>query len=100
MKKVDKSVADAYFKARTLSIVIYLAIGLLVSFGIVLNVDAFTGIKFMGFPFHYYMGAQGSILIFIALLFINAVVADKIYRKFGIDESQNERIGAGKAVDH
>lgn len=100
MKKIDKSIADAYFKARTWSIVIYLAIGLLVSFGIVFNVNAFTGFTFNGFPFHYYMGAQGSILIFIALLFINAIVADKIDKKFGIDESQNERIGSGSAQDH
>lgn len=100
MKKIDKSVADAYFKARTRNIIIYLAIGFLVSFGVVFGIDGLQGITIMGMPFHYFMAAQGAIIIFIILLFINAIVSDSIDRNFGIDEKKNEAIGAGKALDH
>jgi putative solute:sodium symporter small subunit len=100
MRKIDKSVADAYFKKRTRNILIFLLIGFVVSFGVVFFVDSARELTFNGFPLHYYMGAQGSIVIFIALLFINAIVSDKIDRDFGIDESQNKAISSGKVLDH
>ncbi|WP_102348267.1 DUF4212 domain-containing protein [Bacillus sp. Marseille-P3661] len=100
MKKIDKSVADAYFKARTRSIIIYLAIGFLVSFGVVIGIGAFQGFKFNGMPFHYFMAAQGAVVTFIILLFVNAIVSDRIDRKFGIDEKRNETLSAGKTIDH
>lgn len=100
MKKIDKSIADAYFKARTTAIMIYLAIGLLVSYGVVLTINEFRDFTILGAPAHYYMGAQGAIVIFIILLFINAVVSDKIDKKYGIDEKKNEAIGGGKVHDH
>jgi uncharacterized membrane protein len=46
------------------------------------------------------MGAQGAIIIFIILLFINAKVSDSIDKKYGIDESKNESLSYGKTLDH
>ncbi|WP_246944386.1 DUF4212 domain-containing protein [Bacillus pinisoli] len=100
MKKIDKSVADAYFREKTRNIIIYLIIWFIVSFGVVLFAEPLSNFTFLGFPFHYYMGAQGSILTFIILLFVNAKVSDKIDQKYGIDEAQNEMLSAGKSLDH
>lgn len=100
MKKIEKSVADAYFRARTTMIIIYLTIGVIVSYGVVLFAEPLSQITFNGFPLHYYMGAQGAILTFIILLFINAIVSDKIDKKYGIDAKRNESISAGKTYDH
>ncbi|HZH60378.1 MAG TPA: DUF4212 domain-containing protein [Metabacillus sp.] len=100
MKKIDKKVADAYFKERTRNIVIYLIIGGLSSFGVVLFAEFFSGFTINGFPFHYFMGAQGAVVVFILLLFINAKVSDSIDRKYGIDESKNEQLSAGKTLEH
>ncbi|KGX91917.1 membrane protein [Pontibacillus halophilus JSM 076056 = DSM 19796] len=100
MKKVDKKMADAYFRARTLSITIYLIIWFVVSFGVVLFAEPLSSITFNGIPLHYYMGAQGAILTFILLLFINAIVSDRIDKRFGIDEKRNEAISSGKTLDH
>ncbi|WP_017756573.1 DUF4212 domain-containing protein [Calidifontibacillus oryziterrae] len=100
MKKIDKSIADAYFKARTRNIIIYLAIGFIASFVIVASAEAFAGMTFNGMPFHYFMGAQGAVLTFVLLLFINAIVSDKIDKKFGIDEKRNEALSNGKTVEH
>lgn len=84
MRKIEKKDADAYFRLRTTLIVIYLLIGFLVSFGVVIFARELSGFTINGFPFHYFMGAQGSILTFILLLFINAIVSDRIDKKFGI----------------
>ncbi|MFG6119634.1 DUF4212 domain-containing protein [Thalassobacillus sp. B23F22_16] len=100
MKKIEKNVADGYFRARTTMIVIYLAIGFLVSYGVVLFAEPLSTITFNHFPLHYYMGAQGAVLTFIILLFVNAVVSDKIDKKYGIDAKKNESISAGKTLDH
>lgn len=100
MKKIDKKVADAYFRTRTTLIIIYLIIGFTVSFGVVLFAEPLSDITFNGFPLHYYMGAQGAVLTFIILLFANAIISDRVDKKFGIDEARNESIGSGKTVDH
>ncbi|MDQ0233235.1 DUF4212 domain-containing protein [Metabacillus malikii] len=100
MKKIDKSIADAYFKERTRNVVIFLIIGFLASFGVVLFAEPLSGFTINGFPFHYFMGAQGAVVVFILLLFVNAKVSDAIDRKYGIDESKNEQLSAGKTLDH
>ena len=78
----------------------YLVIWLVSSFGVVLFAENLSTITFNGFPFHYFMGAQGSIVIFIILLYVNAKVSDGIDKKYGIDESKNEQISYGKTLDH
>ncbi|WP_374723655.1 DUF4212 domain-containing protein [Calidifontibacillus erzurumensis] len=100
MKKIDKSIADAYFKERTRHIVIYLLIGFIVSFVVVAFAEAFSTFNVLGMPFHYWAGAQGAVVTFVVLLFINAYVSDKIDQKYGIDEKRNEQLSAGKTLDH
>lgn len=100
MKKISKEKADAYFRERTRNIVIYLIIWFTVSFGVVAFAESLSTITFNGFPFHYYMGAQGAVVTFIILLFVNAVVSDRIDQKYGINEKVNEQLSSGKTLDH
>lgn len=100
MKKIDKSVADAYFNTRKRHIMIYLSIWAIVSFGVVVFAESLSGFTVNRMPFHYFMGAQGAIIVFIILLFVNAVVSDKVDKEYGIDETENKRLSAGKSLDH
>ncbi|WP_027954820.1 DUF4212 domain-containing protein [Halobacillus kuroshimensis] len=84
MKKMDPKQAKAYFRLRTTLIMIYLGIGVLVSFGIVLFAESLSSFTVMGIPLPYYMGSQGAILTFIVLLFFNAVISDYVDEKFGL----------------
>lgn len=43
-------------------------------------------IPILGFPLGFYMAAQGSLIAFVALLFIFAKQQDKIDREFGMAE--------------
>ncbi|WP_240376136.1 DUF4212 domain-containing protein [Bacillus piscicola] len=99
MKKVDKEVAEAYFRARTRMIVIFLIIGFLVSFGVVAFAEFFSQFTFLGVEFHYYMGSQGAVVIFIICLFLNAIFSDKIDRKFGIDDKVSVTISNSKNIE-
>lgn len=99
MRKIDKSIADSYFRTKNRNMIIYFIIWFLVSFGVVATAEIWS-FSFNGFPFHYFMGAQGAVVTFIVLLFINAKLGDKIDKKFGIDESINEQLSNGKTLDH
>lgn len=100
MKKIDKSVADAYFREKTRNMIIYFIIWFLVSFGAVMIAEPLSEISIGGFPFHYFMGAQGAVVTFIILLFVNAKLSDGIDRKYGIDEEKNIKLSEGKSLDH
>ncbi|WP_347862363.1 sodium/substrate symporter small subunit [Salimicrobium sp. PL1-032A] len=93
MRKIDKKTADAYFRTRTTLIIIYLAIGFSVSYGVVFFAEPLSSITFLNMPLHYYMGAQGAVLTFIFLLFANAIISDIVDKKFGLldfDHKGNE----------
>ena len=47
---------------------------------------ALNQVSFLGFPFGYYMAAQGSLIIFVVMLFLFAKQQDKIDREFGFAE--------------
>lgn len=100
MKKVDKKVADAYFREKNLYMIAYFTIWFLVSFVVVAFADSLTEIKFLGFPFHYFMGAIGALFTFIVLLFVNAIAGDRIDKKYGIDDATNKEIGSKNMVEH
>jgi putative solute:sodium symporter small subunit len=97
---MDKAVADRYFREKTRNMIIYFAIWFLVSYGVVLFAEPLSKFTINGFPFHYFMAAQGAVITFIILLFVNAKVSDSIDKKYGIDEEKNEQISSGKVLDH
>ena len=99
MRKVNKKDAERYFKLRTTMIISFLVIAVLVSFGVASFAEFFSQFSFMGMPLHYYMGAQGAVVTFIVLLFLNAIISDRLDVKFGIDDKENERIVGGKSFD-
>ncbi|TLS35808.1 DUF4212 domain-containing protein [Pseudalkalibacillus caeni] len=84
MKKIDKAVADAYFKERIRLIGILLVIWFIVSYVMVFFAESLAQYSFNGFPLHYFMGAQGSVATFIVLLFVNAAISDRIDEKYGL----------------
>ncbi|MEG9296078.1 sodium/substrate symporter small subunit [Mangrovibacillus sp. Mu-81] len=100
MKKIDRAMADQYFKEKNRFMALYLVIWFISSFVVVFFAESLSAITINGFPVHYFMGAQGSILIFIILLYVNAIVSDRIDRKYGIDESKNVQVSVGKTLDH
>jgi putative solute:sodium symporter small subunit len=100
VKKIDKEKADRYFREKNRNMIIYFIIWFIVSFGVVMFAEPLSEFSINGFPFHYFMGAQGAVITFIILLFVNAKLGDRIDKKYGIDEDKNEQISSGKVLDH
>lgn len=66
----------------------YIAIGIWVFFSFIIHMFAgqLNAIKILGFPLGFYMAAQGSLIVFVALLFWFARAQDDIDRKHGFAE--------------
>ena len=79
--------AQQYWKANLNLIIISLVIWFVVSFGFgILFADALNGIKIAGYKLGFWFAQQGSMYIFVALIFIYAANMNKLDRKFNVHE--------------
>ncbi len=83
MKKDDK----AYWKATLRLLGIILAIWVFVSLGLsIILAPILNNFSLGGYPLGFWFAQQGSIYIFIALIFIYAHLMGKIDRKYDVHE--------------
>lgn len=80
---MDEDQRRAYWRANTTLIRNLLIVWALVSlvFSILL-VQPLNTIRFFGVPFGFWMAQQGSILVFVVLIFTYAFQMDKLDRKY------------------
>jgi putative solute:sodium symporter small subunit len=79
--------SEGYWKATLGLLTQVLIIWFLVSFGAgILFADWFNAIKLGGYPLGFWFAQQGSIYVFIALIFYYAWKMDGIDRKFNVHE--------------
>lgn len=87
-QKVNRQPADnqyrqAYWRANTRLIRNLLIVWAFISLGCsILLVQPLNTLRFGGLPLGFWMAQQGSIVIFVILIFIYAIQMDKIDRKF------------------
>ncbi|WP_417722065.1 DUF4212 domain-containing protein [Salipiger sp.] len=82
----DKS-GEAYWKANIRLILISLVIWALCSFGFgILLRPAISGIAVGGTDLGFWFAQQGSILVFLALIFFYAWRMNRLDKEFGVDE--------------
>lgn len=78
---------DAYWKANISLMVKLLIVWFVVSFGCgILLVDVLNGIQIGGYKLGFWFAQQGSIYVFVALIFIYAKKMAALDRKFGVEE--------------
>lgn len=77
----------AYWKENLRYLTILLSIWFLVSyvFGIFL-VDQLNTIKFFGFKLGFWFAQQGSIYVFVILIFVYVKLMNKLDKKYGVNE--------------
>ena len=80
-----------YWKANIRLMLVLLAIWFTVSFGFgILLVDQLNQIPFFGFKFGFWWAQQGSIYVFIGLIFFYTYKMKKIDRQFGVSDDDDE----------
>jgi putative solute:sodium symporter small subunit len=77
--------AQHWVKTRNLTYVI-LVLWAIFSFVLPWNAHALNSIKFIGFPLGFYFTAQGSLIAFVLLIWVQNLFQDKIDDEFGMGE--------------
>ncbi|MEM1104222.1 MAG: DUF4212 domain-containing protein [Pseudomonadota bacterium] len=84
---MTEDVAKSYWAENIKLLTALLAVWFTVSFGAgILFVDALNQIEVGGFKLGFWFAQQGSIYVFVALIFIYAVRMHQIERRFGVDD--------------
>jgi putative solute:sodium symporter small subunit len=81
-----KTRAAAYWKENSRLIMTLLAIWFVVAYIPPLFIDQLNQIVIGGFPFGYYMGSQGSLIVFVVLIFYYAFAMNKMDAKYGLKD--------------
>jgi putative solute:sodium symporter small subunit len=77
----------AYWRRNLLYIVSLLTVWAAVSYGAaILLADALDAVKLGGFPLGFWFANQGSIVAFVALIFVYVKLMNDLDRKFGVYE--------------
>ncbi len=78
---------NEYWKRNLRYLAILLGIWFFVSYGCsILFVDALNNIKIGGFKLGFWFAQQGSIYVFVILIFIYVYLMNKLDKEFGVDE--------------
>lgn len=87
MKFKSESDAKAYWKENVNLMAKLLVIWFVVSFGCgILLVDVLNEFRFGGYKLGFWFAQQGSIYIFVALIFVYARKMNSLDRKYGVHE--------------
>jgi len=81
----DEKRTQHWAKTRNLTIVI-LILWAFFAFVLPWNAHALNSIKFIGFPLGFYFTAQGSLIAFVVLIWVQNMFQDKIDDEFGMGE--------------
>lgn len=74
---------------RTLRVTsILLAIWFIVTYVIGWFAKPLSSITFLGFPLPFYMGAQGSLIIYVLIIWYYARYMNNLDREFGVAEAE------------
>lgn len=72
---------------RTLRVTaILLSIWFVVTYVVIFYAVELNAITFLGFPFAFYMGAQGSLIVYVVLIVFYAWYMNRLDREFGVAE--------------
>ena len=79
--------ATAYWKQNLKYLVILLSIWFIVSYGFgIILVDELNAIRMGGFKLGFWFAQQGSIYVFVILIFVYVRLMNKLDKKYGFDE--------------
>ncbi len=76
-----------YWRANLRYLVILLALWFIFGLGAsVLWTDLLNGVKIAGFPLGFWFSMQGSVIVFVILLFVYMYLMNRLDEKYGMEE--------------
>ena len=97
----DQARERAYWRANLKLSAVLLAIWFLVSFGFgIILVEPLNRITFFGFKLGFWWAQQGSIYVFIVLIFVYAAAMKRLDRKYDVHEESAGPDGVAAGAAH
>ncbi|RJR19282.1 MAG: DUF4212 domain-containing protein [Nitrospiraceae bacterium] len=87
---MDKLKLEAYWNENKKLTWITMIIWFVVSYVAAFFAAELNSITILGFPLGYYMGAQGSLIVFVVLIFNYAAKMNKLDRKYDVEEEEEK----------
>ena len=85
--------ASAYWRANMKLLCALLSIWFLCSFGLgILWADWLDQFRLFGFKLGFWFSQQGSIYVFVILIFVYAGAANRLDHKYGVDEDADHYV--------
>jgi len=85
--KMNQEAANAYWKENIATILKLLAIWFIVSFGCgIIFMEELNAIEFGGYKLGFWFAQQGSMYIFVILIFVYAKLMERIEEKYDVNE--------------
>jgi putative solute:sodium symporter small subunit len=88
LKGLDKEKLKAYWTYNVRLTTIIMIIWFVVTYVAIFFSPQLNNIVIAGFPFGYYMGAQGSLIIFVILIFWYAFKMNAADKEYGVEEEE------------
>jgi putative solute:sodium symporter small subunit len=84
---MNQEAANAYWKENIATILKLLAIWFIVSFGCgIIFMEELNAIEFGGYKLGFWFAQQGSMYIFVILIFVYAKLMERIEEKYDVNE--------------
>jgi len=84
---IDQKKAKAYWKENLRYVLTLLVVWFLVSYGAgIIFKDALNSIKIGGFKLGFWFAQQGSMYVFVILIFVYVRLMNKLDKKYGFDK--------------
>ena len=95
---VSKTQRQAYWRENLIIVAVLLSIWFVVSFGMsIVFVDALNDIRIGGFRFGFWMAQQGSLYVFVVLIFVYVWLMNRLDRSYGVEEQGDDANTKGAA---
>ncbi|OGW37454.1 MAG: hypothetical protein A2X58_09645 [Nitrospirae bacterium GWC2_56_14] len=85
---LDKEKLKQYWAANVRLTSVVMAIWFIVTYVAIFFTPELNNIVIAGFPLGYYMGAQGSLIVFVILIFVYAFKMNANDKKYGVEEEE------------
>ena len=88
---MDAQQRQEYWRSNLKIMAILLTVWALVSYGAgIVFVEPLNSVSFLGVPLGFWFAQQGSIVTFVILIFIYVRYMDRLDRKYGVEEYEQE----------
>lgn len=88
MEQTDRKYKE-YWHRNLVVTGVLLFVWFVVTFVVSFYAHELNSVVIFGFPLGFYMGAQGSLLVYVAIIWFYAHYMNKLDREYGIDEEKD-----------